>query len=98
MEKVALVRREVEAFLIARALRDDEFRQMLIADPKAALEAEMSRLRIDIKLPRNLKVEVLQETPDTLYLVLPPDLTAPGGEPSEEFFLDAVRGLDLNGK
>lgn len=96
MEEVGYSRREIESCLIARALRDDEFRQTLIADPKAALDAELSRLRLDIKFPWSLKVKVLQETPDTLYLILPPDLVAPE-EGSEQFFLDAVRSMNQDG-
>ena len=89
-------RREIERYLIARALRDDEFRQSLVSDPRAALEAELSRLQLDIKLPRNLNVKVLRETPDTLYLILPPDFVAPQ-EDTERFFLDAVRSMNQDG-
>ncbi len=71
-----LLRRELEAHLISRALRDDGFRKQLIDDPKAALEAELARLQLDIRLPSSLRVQVLEETPDTLYLILPPSLRA----------------------
>ncbi len=97
MEEITPVRREIETRLIARALRDDGFRQTLMADPKAAIEAELSRLRLDIKLSRSLKVEVLREAPDTLYLILPPELVAPE-EASEQFFLDAVRSMNQDGQ
>jgi hypothetical protein len=95
-EQIPTIRRQIEAHLIARALRDDECRRLLIADPKSALEAEIDRLQLNIKLPSDLKVRVLEESPDTIYLVLPPDLTAPGKTP-EDFFLEAVRSLNLNG-
>ncbi len=88
-------RRELESQLITRALRDEEFRRQLIADPKAALEAELQRLHLDLRLPPSLRVKVLEEDPDTLYLVLPPDLK--GSEPpSDDFLLGALQSLNLN--
>lgn len=90
-----LIRRELESYLIDRALQDDGFRRRLIADPKAALEAELSRLNIDIRLPTNLQVKVLEERPDTLYLVLPPDL-AKATAPSDDDLLEALQTIHLN--
>jgi hypothetical protein len=97
VEQTPTLRREIEAHLIARALRDDEFRRLLIAEPREALESELKRLQLNINLPSTLKVKVIEETSDTLYLVLPPDLTAVDGA-SDGYFLDAIRGLNLNGK
>ena len=91
-EQAPLIRRELEAHLIARALKDEGFRQQLIANPKAALEAELARLHLDIKLPGTLEVKVLEETPTTLYLVLPPDLIA-AGKSSDEYLLATVRSF-----
>jgi hypothetical protein len=58
-------RREMETDIIARALKDEGFARALRADPKAVLEREVGTL------PAGIEVKVVEETPDTLYLVLP---------------------------
>ena len=88
-------RRELEDHLINRALRDDEFRELLIREPRRALEAELRRLGLGIVLPPGLKIEVLEETADTLYLILPPSLIA-GPPPEDDFFERAMRALNVD--
>ncbi len=85
-------RRELENHLINRALRDDAFRRRLIADPKGAVRGEIERLQLAISLPEGLKIRVLEESPDTLYLILPPDLIGKAA-PEDDFFLEALRTL-----
>ena len=63
---------ELENHLVNRALRDDEFRALLCSNPRAAVEAEIARLGLGIRLPERMKLVVLEETADTLYLILPP--------------------------
>lgn len=53
--------------LIDLALRDRIFRSELKANPAAAI-----RQATGLALPLGLSVEVLEETPDKLYIVLPP--------------------------
>jgi hypothetical protein len=59
-------RKDLEIHLITRALKDEDFRQELVANPKAVVEKE-----IGAKLPEELDIKVLEETEDTLYMVLP---------------------------
>lgn len=66
---------ELENHLINRALRDDNFHALLCTNPRAAIEAEIARLGLRLRLPEGLDVKVLEETPNTLYLVLPPRTT-----------------------
>lgn len=55
--------------IIEKARADADFKGKLQADPKAAIcEAFGS------PLPESLEIEVLEETPSKLYLVLPVDL------------------------
>ncbi|MEN9223561.1 MAG: NHLP leader peptide family RiPP precursor [Thermostichus sp. BF3_bins_97] len=61
-------RKDLEARLIRRAWEDDQFRQLLLKDPRRAIESELGQ-----PLPDSLKIRVLEEDPDTLYLVLPPN-------------------------
>ncbi len=87
-EAAAGERAEMERKLIERSLEDEAFRQRLLADPKAAVEEEL-----DARLPEEVQVMAVEETADTIYLVLPS--AAPvgqqGGELSEQE-LDAVAG------
>jgi len=65
--KLALkTRKDLEIHLITRALKDESFRAELIANPKAVIEQE-----IGSKLPDELEITVLEETKDTIYMVLP---------------------------
>jgi hypothetical protein len=59
-------RQQLEQLLIEKALKDKSFRQQLIKDPNAAIEAETG-----IKIPEKMKIKVLEEDPKTVYLVLP---------------------------
>ncbi len=58
--------RNLQARLIARAWYDESFKERLLADPRSAIAEEL-----DLKLPDHLQVTVLEETPDTLFLLLP---------------------------
>ncbi len=59
-------RKDLEIHLITRALKDEVFREELVANPKAVVEKE-----IGAKLPGELEIKVLEETENTLYMVLP---------------------------
>lgn len=65
--KLALkTRKDLEIHLITRALKDEDFKRELIANPKAVIESELGT-----KLPDELEIKVLEETEDTIYMVLP---------------------------
>jgi hypothetical protein len=76
-EQPAPTRRDMEADIIARALKDEGFARQLRADPKAVIEREVG------KLPEGIEIKVVEETPDTLYLVLPAH-PSPGRQLSDE--------------
>ncbi|SHH98089.1 NHLP leader peptide family RiPP precursor [Desulfosporosinus lacus] len=57
--------------LIVKALKDESFRQELLANPKAVVEQEMGKLKEGSKLPAGLEVKVIQQPANALYLVLP---------------------------
>ena len=82
-------RAEMKRRLIERSLQDDIFRQQLLADPRAIIERE-----IGPQLPEDLRVVAVEETADTIYLVLPS--TSPVGEGGElaDQTLEAVAGGD----
>src|SRR5215210_4745312 len=91
-------RAEVERRLVERSLEDEEFRQRLLDDPKGTLEQGLGSA-----LPQGFEVRVVEESADTIYLVLPSAsaLGEGGGELSDRE-LEAVAGggdatSDVNG-
>ena len=59
-------REHLERKLVEKSLQDDAFRGRLLEEPRAAVEEELGT-----QLPEYVKVEVMEETADTAYLVLP---------------------------
>jgi Nitrile hydratase, alpha chain len=67
MTEAALpTRDELEAQIIARAWSDEVFREQLQTDPRAAV-AEVT----GVVVPESVQIEVLEETPEKAYLVIP---------------------------
>ena len=81
-------RAEMERRIVQRSIEDDAFRQQLLEDPKAAVEDELGT-----RLPEDVRVETVEETQDTIYLVLPSTSMAgaEGGELSDQQ-LESVAG------
>ena len=85
-ENPGKTRQQLEAKLIDRALQDDAFRQELVRDPKGIVERELGSA-----IPEHIQVQVLEESPTTVYLVLPPPVPGAGAELSDAD-LEAVAG------
>lgn len=66
-----VTRRDIEAKLIAAAWKDEAFAQELRSNPKAAVQRELEKLGMTQPIPADIEVKVLEETPTTLYLVIP---------------------------
>ncbi|MGF1470879.1 MAG: NHLP leader peptide family RiPP precursor [Rubrobacteraceae bacterium] len=74
--------------LVQRSVEDEELRQRLLDDPKATVEQE-----IGTSLPEEVEVRAIEESQDTVYLVLPPkppDTTGSGELSDQE--LESVSG------
>jgi hypothetical protein len=86
-------RAEMERRIVQRSIEDDAFRQQLLEDPKAAVEQELGS-----RLPEEVRIVTVEETADTIYLVLPstPMAGAEGGELSDQQ-LESVAGGDTGG-
>ena len=56
----------IQEQIIARALKEEAFRQELLNNPKEAIEGTLG-----ISLPAGVSITVHQDTPTTLHLVLP---------------------------
>jgi len=59
-------RQQLEQQLIEKAMKDESFRKQLIENPDAAIEAETG-----MKIPETIKIKVLEEDLQTVYLILP---------------------------
>jgi hypothetical protein len=59
-------RAEMERSIVQRSLQDDSFRQRLLDDPKGTVEQEMGS-----RLPEGVEVRAMEESANTIYLVLP---------------------------
>lgn len=79
-------RKDIETQLIAKAWKDEAYKQQLLNNSKAVIEQEFG-----VQLPDEVNVQVLEENPTSLYFVLPmrPDLSR--SELSEEQ-LEAIAG------
>jgi hypothetical protein len=86
-----LSRAEFERRLINRSIEDEDFRQKLLDDPKGTLEQELGT-----RLPEAVRVRAVQETADTIYLVLPfsSPVGGEGGELSDEALESVAGGQD----
>jgi hypothetical protein len=83
-EAAAPTRRELEAQVVARAWADEGFRERLRADPRRAV-AEVT----GVAVPESVEIEVLEETPEKGYLVIPVNRVAISDEQ-----LDVAAGYD----
>src|SRR5918998_5541824 len=84
-------RQEIERRLIEKSMEDEDFRQRLIEDPKGAVEQELGT-----RLPEEVRVETVEETAETIYLVLPSTSMAgaEGGELSDQELQSVAGGWD----
>lgn len=64
-------RQNIEQRVVRRAWADPAYKERLLADPRAALSEELG-----VELPPGLEVQVVEERPDMLCVVLPVDTSA----------------------
>ncbi|MBW4562711.1 MAG: NHLP leader peptide family RiPP precursor [Mojavia pulchra JT2-VF2] len=85
---------EIEHKLIQRAWEDETFKQELLSNPRAVFERESGQ-----EIPKSLEIEVIQETANKVYLVLPtnpaPDITNELSEEALESVAGGVSGCTL---
>ena len=72
--------------IAARAQKDAQYRSLLLENPRAAMEQAFGQ-----PLPEHVQVQVIEQQPDTIYLLLPSQSDASLQELSPEA-LDAVVG------
>ena len=83
-------RQGMERRLIERSLEDESFRRRLVEDPKGAVEQELGT-----RLPGDVRVVTVEETANTIYLVLPSvSVTGVDGRVLSDEELRSVAGGD----
>jgi len=87
MENIDKQRKQLEEKLIAKAMKDETFRKILLENPKAAIEEETG-----IKLPEAINLKVVEEDAATFYLVLPPKINPEKEDELSEAELEMVSG------
>jgi hypothetical protein len=65
MSNKELTRMELEEMIIKKALQEEDFKKLLLSDPHKAI-AEMG-----LDIPADMEINILEETAQTSYLVLP---------------------------
>jgi hypothetical protein len=83
-------RKDIRDALVRAALKDEAFRESLLANPKFAVERALGTT-----LPDRLKVVLLQETDDLMYIVLPKDFPDQNANLSDAE-LETIAGGFLN--
>jgi hypothetical protein len=71
-DRGATPRQNLEVRVIGKAMKDEAYRQALIASPKAVLNRELGEMIGGVRLPDAVEVMVVEETPNNLCIVLPP--------------------------
>ncbi|HEX5850187.1 MAG TPA: NHLP leader peptide family RiPP precursor [Rubrobacter sp.] len=81
-------RAETERRIVQRSIEDEAFRQRLVENPKGAVEEELGS-----QLPEEVRVVTVEESADTVYLVLPgTPMAGAEGEALSDQELEAVAG------
>jgi hypothetical protein len=91
-QKKPMGRKEFEAKIVKKAWEDAAFKNQLLANPKSVIEKELQSVQMGVKLPASIKVKVVEETADTIYLVLPRNPKEVTGKELSDSELEAVAG------
>lgn len=68
---MSMTREEFETRIVAKAASDSSFYQALLSDPKGTLQKELQEIKSGVTLPADLKVSVVEESANQIYLRLP---------------------------
>jgi hypothetical protein len=79
----------IDKQILAKAMKDEAFRQQLLSHPKATLERELG-----VTLPAGLTIQVHEDTPTTRHLVLPRPAPRDTGEVADTELADVAGGMD----
>lgn len=81
------IRQQIEAHIIAQAWKSEAYKQELLSNPRAVIGKEFA-----VQLPAQVSVKVFEETPNSLYFVIPNRPTQVAEEDLTEEQLEAIAG------
>jgi hypothetical protein len=93
-EQNKMTRNDLEARLVAHAWQDDEFKQELLSNPRAAFKREFGDV---ISLSEDLNIHVIEEKDKTFCLVIPKKPNMNTEELSEEQLEEVAGGIGILG-
>lgn len=79
----------IQEKIIAKAIKDESFRKELLVSPKAVVARELG-----VAIPASVDIQVLEDTINTLHIVLPPRELSQGTSELSDEELEAVAGGD----
>ncbi|MEH1770606.1 NHLP leader peptide family RiPP precursor [Nostoc sp.] len=85
-QEQAQTRQDIEARIIAKAWKDEAYKQELLSNPRSVIGREFG-----VEFPSDVNVQILEENPTSLHFVLPMSPVAIAQELSEEQ-LEAIAG------
>ena len=91
--QITISRKDVKDMIVRTALKNEEFRESLLANPKLALERALA-----MTLPEELEVILLQETQTKVYLVVPARIPSEASELSDAELEEVAGGFFGVGK
>lgn len=80
-----LTRGEIQDLLTGFAAKNPQYRAALLKDPKSVLEGQLNN-----KMPEGIKVKAVEETADTVYVVVP--FVPQAGQELSDGALESVAG------
>jgi hypothetical protein len=80
-------RHELQQLIVEKAIKDEIFKKQLIENPAKALIGEFG-----FNIPEGYEIEVMEETPRKLYIVLPWTSGEHSGDELSESELNSVAG------
>lgn len=87
-----MIRKDFEERLAKRAADDSAFKARLMADPNGVVAEELRKVRDGESMPHGVKITVLEETPDQIYIVIPANPAAVAASSLSDDQLRAVAG------
>jgi len=80
-------KKQFEQLIIEKAMKDEFFRDQLKSDPRGTIERELG-----ITIPASMNLNILEEMPDKVYLVLPHSGGSDNAAELTEAELESVAG------
>ena len=77
----------VQDQVMERSVKDETFRQQMLSNPRQVLADEYG-----VNIPANVSIQVVEDTPNNVHLVLPPKAQVGGMQELSDGELEAVAG------